>query len=204
MNTTKQSIELLYPQDFVPMMKNIEYAYRICYKNEGKQTDDSYVEFIPKHIKHESPLEHSSISVLLVCNRAIQQEITRHRHTAFSIESTRWINYFKKMGGEITFIEPNDPDMSPLVLAKILDSYENCERTYNELIQLGVKPERARDVLPLGLKGDIVMSGSVRTWRNVFNQRVFNPHAHKDIRELMTMTLDLFKEKAFPLFGDLS
>ena len=183
-------------------MKNIEYAYRICYKSEGRATEDSYLTFIPKRIGHGSPLEHSVITVLITCSRGIQQEITRHRHTAFSIESTRWINYFKKQGGEIFFIDPED-DMTAEQKFVYVSAFKHTESAYNKLIEMGVKPERARDVLPLGLKSEIVMSGNVRTWRNIFQIRLIESGAHIDFVNVMKMIGDEFLKRGRPLFADL-
>ena len=53
----------------VNLQKRVEAAYRICYKSEGKMTEDSYKEFLPRMIytdrknKHWSPLEHSRIEI---------------------------------------------------------------------------------------------------------------------------------------------
>jgi len=92
-----------YVTDFDPQ-KLIEHAGRVCYKSEDKITLDSaskFVEMIAVN-QHESVLEHSCASFLIVCDRGVSHEIVRHRIASFSQESTRYCNYGKeKFGKEI-------------------------------------------------------------------------------------------------------
>ena len=59
----------------------IEMAGRTCYKSEDKITEDSASEFIEriKNFKHESVLEHGSITVRFVVDRGVSHELVRHR-----------------------------------------------------------------------------------------------------------------------------
>ena len=88
----------------------IELAGRTCYKSEGSITPDSagpFVKKIANVYKHESVIEHSSLTVKFVCDRGVSHELVRHRLCAFSQESTRYCNYSKeKFGREITVIRP--------------------------------------------------------------------------------------------------
>ena len=203
-----QSIEVLDPssrKEWVKQMKKIELAYRVCYQSEPKMTEDSYVDFIPKYVKlHGSPLEHCQITVQMDCSRAIQQELTRHRLASYSIESTRWIDYFKKQGGKLLYITPADWDgFTEEQRDLYYKAMESSEMWYNKLRGVGLPAQRARDALSLGLKGKIVMSANVRTWRHIFELRANNKSAHPDIRQLTQMILMRFVDDAAPLFGDL-
>lgn len=110
-------MKLLQPtfkiEDCNNVMTNIERAARRCYKSEDKICEGSDVAIInkiltPKHgIKHESVLEHGVITVSFVFDRGVSHEAVRHRHAAFSQESTRYCNYSKdKYGNEIAVIDP--------------------------------------------------------------------------------------------------
>ncbi len=65
-NFVEPSVTLVQEPD---LEKRVEAAYRICYKSEGKMTEDSKKEFLPRMIytdrknKHWSPLEHSRIEI---------------------------------------------------------------------------------------------------------------------------------------------
>ena len=70
----------------------IELAGRTCYKSEDKITEDSANAFIEKikGFKHDSVLEHGSITVRFVVDRGVSHELVRHRLASFSQESTRY------------------------------------------------------------------------------------------------------------------
>lgn len=92
-------------------LQQIERVARVCYKSEDKITPDGesakkLVGFLVKQ-GHEAMLEHSQLSVLFTCDRAIANELVRHRIASFAQESTRYCNYSKeKFGGEIAVIQP--------------------------------------------------------------------------------------------------
>jgi thymidylate synthase (FAD) len=208
MELIPQSIEVIDPataEDWTRQFKKVERAYRVCYKSEDSITADSWQDFIPKHLSHESPLEHVSVTVLISCSRAIQQELTRHRLAAYSIESTRWIDYFKKLSGSIKFTQSSKwADFSEVQREAFINAFQRAEDSYNELRSLGVAAQFARDVLPLSLKSDILCTMNVRQWRHVFQERALNKAAHPDIREMMTHLLEKLKSAASVFFDDLS
>ena len=49
------------------------------------------------------------------------------------------------------------------------------------LIKTGVKPEDARDVLPLQLKTELIMTGTESQWNEFFKLRI-SDHAHPDAK----------------------
>lgn len=83
----------------------IEDAGRTCYKSERKEGDSSS-EFVRGILKkgHESVIEHSAMTVRVICDRGVTHEIVRHRLAAYSQESTRYCNYAKN--DQIEVIEP--------------------------------------------------------------------------------------------------
>ena len=80
----------------IEVLKNIEYAGRTCYKSENKITEDSAKIFVKMLLNrgHESPLEHSAITVKFICDRGISHEIVRHRLASYCQESTRYCTYY--------------------------------------------------------------------------------------------------------------
>lgn len=96
-------------------LKLIEECSRTSYRSEDRITEDgeSAKKMVKKLIKngHESCLEHSSMSVIFVCDRAIANELERHRLASFTQESTRYVNVkAEKLGadGEMQVILPRD------------------------------------------------------------------------------------------------
>lgn len=81
-------------------LKFIEWCARISHRAEDKQTQDSWKRFIQSVvIEHGdwSVVEHVSVSVDSVTDRGITHEWVRHRITSYTQESTRFVNYEKKM-----------------------------------------------------------------------------------------------------------
>jgi thymidylate synthase ThyX len=79
------------------MYRLIERAARTCYKTECKISDDivetrTFVRKIAQVKKHESVLEHASVSVRIICDRGVSHELVRHRLASYSQESTRYVS----------------------------------------------------------------------------------------------------------------
>ena len=92
-------------------LKHIERCGRVSYQSEDKITEDgeSAKKFVAMLIRngHESVLEHGSLTVEFTVDRAIANELVRHRMASFTQESTRYCNYSKdKFGGDLTYILP--------------------------------------------------------------------------------------------------
>ena len=92
-------------------LKHIERCGRVSYRSEDKISEDgeSAKKFVAMLIRngHESVLEHGSLTVEFTVDRAIANELVRHRMASYTQESTRYCNYSKdKFGGDLTYILP--------------------------------------------------------------------------------------------------
>lgn len=143
----------------------------------------------------------------------ITRELVRHRHFSFANESTRYCNYSKKgFNNEITVIIPswckglysgNSYDMTT---AKMCGESENikpleqrfimsncfAEEIYMEYIQDGLKPQEAREVLPLCTKSEIIMTGFESDWKDFFKLRC-DKAAHPDMQIIANKAKELLK-----------
>lgn len=191
--------------DTAKIMAGIERAGRTCYKSEGKIGDGTAEKFIAAIIKrgHESVLEHEKLTVRFVCDRGVTHELVRHRIASYSQESTRYCNYAQdRFGSELTFIKPCFWDEDDEKYKLWAEAMQAVEKTYNDMIELGAKPEEARSILPNSLKTEIVVTMNMREWRHYFKLRTA-PAAHPQIREISCMLLAELKEKLPVLFGDI-
>ncbi len=131
-----------------------------------------------------------------ITSRAIANELVRHRHFSFVQESTRWCNYSKgRFGGQIECVIPTaiKPDTEQYLIWEKGMRY--AEHWYMELSDLKVKPEIARDLLPLGMKTELVMTGTRTEWNNFFELRCAND-AHPDARYLAEKAREIiYKEE---------
>jgi len=203
------------------ILKNLERAGRTCYKSEDKITEKSAENFIKTIINsgHYSVLEHETIQVKFICDRAITHELVRHRiGVAYSQESTRYCNYnLNKFNNEITVIKPFFFDecekrigsvggFGTLVSNKYDLWYFACEHAesmYLKLIKFGATAQEARSVLPNSLKTEIVATINIREWRSVFMQRCL-AKAHPQMRQIMIPLLLELKLRLPVLFDDIN
>lgn len=176
--------------------KLIERAGRVCWKSEDKITDDSHVRFIKMLMgkNHASVLEHASATFLIVTDRAIANEIVRHRTGKFSQESTRYVSSCKK---GFQFIVPSA--LSAQQMDPFFTACNAAARSYVEMIDCGCKPEVARSVLPLSLKTELVMTMDFRNWLHFLDLRTA-PSAHPDIRIVANKIKEKLREIAPTIF----
>jgi thymidylate synthase (FAD) len=200
----------------------IERIGRVCYKSEALITSDSSREFIKMLLnpdkKHESVLEHAVATIRFITDRGVTHEIVRHRIASYSQESTRYCNYGKnKFGNELTVILP--VRFYKIYLATITGNWEGiteedrlkfgnwytgierCEEHYLRAIEIGEKPQEARDLLLNSLKTEIVMTANFREWRHFFSLRT-SQAAHPQMRGLAIMALSLLKKEVEIIFDE--
>ena len=63
--------------------------------------------------------------------------------------------------------------------SKHIYSFEYADRQYNNLLSRGIKPEIARDILPLSLATDFVFTANIRALRDILavrNDKRAHPH----------------------------
>ena len=163
---------------------------------------------------------HKRYTVKFICDRAIANEIVRHRKFSFLQESTRYCRYSSnKFNNELTFIQPiwtyhqEDGDYGTLgnpkrknvgnkdgVFFDFIKSLQYAEHYYLTLVKQGWKAEEARNVLPLSLKTELYMCGFAEDWKKFFELRskkygVGNPHPQAD--ELATPLYEEFIKRGY-------
>lgn len=199
MNIIDASCEII--QAHTAPMEAIERIGRVCYKSEGKITDESAVPFCKRIIdsQHESVLEHASMSVRFVVDRGVSHELVRHRLASFSQESTRYVNYGKR---GLTFVKPIELAEGSIVFAFWEQAMLDAETRYLSLLDAGCSPELARSVLPVSTKTELVMTANMREWRHVFKLRTSH-RAHPDMLAVMLPLLSECKQRWHVLFAGI-
>lgn len=137
---------------------------------------------------HDSVLEHESISVEIICDRATTHALVRHRHTAYTQESTIYCNYNRF--GKLQFIEPQSfPDF---FYQQVADLYLSDSRA------AGVK----RDILPNCTKTTLIMTTNIREWRYILGLRS-DPKDSGRMHKVIELLHNRFKEVLPFFFTDI-
>ena len=162
--------------------ESIESAARTCTQTSGKGDSDGFVKRLLK-MGHMSPVEFGFADFLIECDRAIQQELTRHRLFSFLIESTRFIDYRKK---PLRFVTKPPKGMTvPEEAVELLEEFcELCADVYDALLALGAPRDYARKAFVLAMASKMRMAGNLRAWFEMIPKRV-SKAAHPEIREVV-------------------
>jgi thymidylate synthase (FAD) len=155
--------------------------------------------------------------VKVVTDIGVTREFNRHRTFSIVEQSTRYCNFSKdKFGNEITFIIPSwlkckDIDCKSLDVMNSLEfkkycldkkseefvyTIGTCEWHYLRLLQQGLKPQEARQVLPLSTKTEVVYTAFESDWRHFFDLRLFGKtgEPHPQIRQLAELIKEEFEK----------
>lgn len=174
-----------------------------------------------KYLTTPTDMHPKRITVRFTCDRGVSHELVRHRVFSFAQESTRYCNYSKdKFGNELTFIIPSWMNLNEGnyfrevtdigveisgdgYLHSLNDGFDEeslflyhllgCEHRYLSLIEMGWKPQQARQVLPNALKTEVVMTGFISNWEDFFTLRCA-PNAHPDMQKVANELHEKFIE----------
>lgn len=202
MNIVQPYARILWGQETgVELLRKIEWCGRISHRSEEAQTEDSWERFLRAVVLGHgdwSIVEHASVTVDAVVDRGITHEWVRHRLGSYTQESTRFVNYEKKMPA--AFISPCFPTEAALDVWHI--AIENAELAYKSLIESGIAPQIARSVFPNALASRIITTYNLRNWRHFFLMRTTR-EAHPQMRQVSIPLLKEFQEKIPVLFEDI-
>ena len=195
MRIVKPSVSIESNISYQDALRIVENATRVCYKSEDKVKAGSAEKLIKGVIKakHFGCIEHVSLTVKFICDRACSHQLVRHRLMSFNQKSQR---YCKEDNLEV--IKPEGLKNTSIWL----ESCRQAENAYAELIRRGEKPEVARGVLPNSTATEIYATANLREWRHFFELRC-DRTAQKDIRMLALELLCQMFEKYPVFFEDL-
>lgn len=158
-----------------------------------EEAPDEYEALINDYALEEADANHiRKYTAKFTISRGIANEFVRHRVFSFAQESTRYCNYSKdRFGGELTFIRPewlNGEGIDKNAEWVWLNAMALSEINYFDLVNLGVKPQNARGVLPLDLKTELIMTGTTDQWEAFWDLRMreITGPAHPDAKAIAT------------------
>lgn len=219
-------------EDGIRLLQHVEWCARISHRSEDAQTDESWRRLLASVVLQHgdwSVTEHAVVSVDAVVDRGITHEWVRHRIGAYTQESTRFVNYEKKippsfiypipevqcsycLAGDPIKWDEGEPSHQPAgftVMTKCcmynplwLTGIESAEAAYKLLIAKGWRPQEARSVFPNALASRLITTYNLRNWRHFFLMRT-SAEAHPQMREVTVPLLAEFKAKVPLLYDDI-
>lgn len=177
----------------------IEYSGRLCWNTADKIDTDA--KRIQKWIEagHESVIEHASATFYIRASRVLTHELVRHRLASYSQRSQRYVNESTKK-----FIKPAELNQvgkneASEIFEKAMDE---AWKAYQELLDIDIKPEIARYVLPNACETQVVMTMNFRELRHFIKLRT-SEKALPEMRALANEIKRIMKEEAPKVFEDL-
>lgn len=172
-----------------------------------------------KYLCEPTEFHEKRLSVRLTTSIDITRESNRNRASSPTEESTRYCNYSKgKYGSSISIGVPSWIDEKEIPTYKGLigfaDDISNgrtdrwndldwwcfanlaCEKSYMMLLEKGWTPQKARKVLPLDTKSEIVYTAFESDWRDWFDKRLFGKtgEPHPDMLVLANLIKQEFEK----------
>ena len=184
------------------LLRYVEWRARISHRSEDADPDTlRFVRSVVLSHGDWSVTEHASVSCDFYVDRGITHELVRHRLFAFTQESTRFVNYAKKMPA--SFIRPPEDQLEQGITDQLWqEAIDSVEDIYKSLVGAGVSPQIARSVFPNALASRIIITGNLRNWRHFFLMRT-TKEAHPQMREVTIPLLCEFQAKIPILYEDI-
>jgi len=150
---------------------------------------------------HMSVAEHVNITFAIEgISRACSHQLVRHRHCSFSQQSQRYVNAenfefitpdsINKVKRKIIDRETNEILYTEYPLIDEINQYINStKKLYSQCINLSVKEEDARMILPNACTTNLVMTCNLRALIHLCNERLCFT-AQNEIKTLVTKMKD--------------
>lgn len=156
-----------------------------------EEVPNEYEDLINEYALEEPDANHiRKYTAKFTISRGIANEFVRHRVLSFAQESTRYCNYCKdRFGGELFFIRPEwlkGDSIDQEAEDVWINAMVKAEKNYFDLVKLGIKPQNARGVLPLDLKTELVVTGTLGQWGAFWDLRMreITGPAHPDAKAI--------------------
>lgn len=178
--------------------------YRVILENGWEEDLDYWSEPTEFHEKRHT--------LSLITSIGIGREILRHRKFSYANESSRFCRYDKR---DMEFVIPYWANLNPGPYetasngyigdgfcedysvdsneTQFLSSLSSAESFYKRLLINDLKAQEAREVLPLALKSQLIMTGFESDWKDFLDKRLFEKtgRVHPDMKELAKQIFEL-------------
>lgn len=191
--------------------EHIVEVARVSSKRTDKKSNPSgLLNYLIRH-KHWSPFEHSYMTLEIETSRAIGAQLLRHRSFTFQEFSQRYQDVsllgdcpyediqLRKQCTNNRQSSTEEADIDQDLADRVDKMKRQSWDLYKDLLEAGVSRECARFVLPLAVKTNIHMTGSIRSWIHFLDLRD-DGHAQKEVHDIAKEIRRIFTEQ-FPVIA---
>lgn len=188
-------------------------AARVSYgawSTEFSGRDAALVKFLAEH-KHVTPFRHAQVTIrghapIFLARQLVKHatgfswnELSRRYKDGDAVEIHCYVPdvVLKRPEKLMTQTPEEDTCIKAGAQFEIKKAYRLAIEQYDKLIDLGVAPEQARMVLPLGMQTEWIWTGSLYGWASMYNQRS-DGHAQLEAR-LFAEEINKIMSKLFPV-----
>ena len=207
-------IKYYIDRDSENKMVYITTNYRYYKKLKSLKSLYGYINIEDFFTEEDNEYYPKRYTVHFITSRGIMHEFRTHVGLSHLAESTRYCNYSKgKFNNQVIFVIPHWCDLqegeynaktyynntyyNPYCKKDtFMRACFNAEEDYLELINKGAIAQEARDILPLGIKSELISCGFEDAWNNFFYRRCDNA-AHPMARELACSLKEEFIKRGY-------
>lgn len=184
----------------------IAYCARVSNPaNQDNPDTEKLIRYCAKH-GHWSVFEMANACLEITTSRAITAQIARHRSFSFQEFSQRYAKVQSFEGVQLrrqdeknrqSSLDDLDPQTKSWAESKVSDVNDLAERTYEDMLAMGIAKECARMVLPMSSTSRMYMNGTIRSWIHYIEVRTGEgtQKEHRDVataaREILTKELPM-------------
>jgi thymidylate synthase (FAD) len=187
-----------------------EQAGRLCYlswmrPNPKTRTNRGYLANI-LFKQHYSVLEHSTATIYIDgVTRNFTHELVRHRHFSYSELSQRYVDASGLGFVEHPGLASIDEEERKRLKQSVTTAFNVYGSIVHDLIRKGKDRKKARQAarhsLPSGTETKILVTGNMRTWREMLSKRL-SPEADEEFQQVAALILAEMKRIAPNTFQD--
>lgn len=190
--------------DFVKTKDDEQYLsgnIQTCNENKGYMNEEDFMEYTPSHFVEVCQFRPDAFNVFrltfcITTQISTSRELNRTSPNNIAERSTRYCS--SKDGLEICKPWWWNVKEKPANCYNSYKAWKNAEEAYKAALELGMKPEDARGVLPLDTATKVVYTYSVATWKHIIDLRYYGKTGkpHPNAKLVIGMVRDKINEFA--------
>lgn len=185
------------PEEFISNIVNLTFSKKL---NSSSNPDEMILDTEAAKLNtlknviemnHTGMLEHINCTYLIKgASRSFLAQITRHRLFSFVSASQHYMDY----SDFADFVIPSEiEEQGNEIIIQYLEANKAALEEYKTLIDNGIKPEVARQVLPNSMRNNLIVTGNLRQWLGFMNLRLCNRNT-SEIQYVAKMIKDDLKD----------